>query len=321
MKSRFFPYTSIVESLPGLSPPLRRFMGFSLASYVLTVCVWAQDIVSNGPPPLNVTERGGDYRLWRQITPFTNAQGQVSYQTNGGFNEIASGMHHLVNGQWVESTEDIQVTQYGGQATNGQHQVVFAANVNSAGAIDLIMPDGQHLKSDIVGLSYYDASLATNVLFALPKDCIGQISSSNQVVYSGAFSNLQADARYTYTRGGFEQDIVFHEQPPAPEIFGLNTQSTWLQVWTEFTNSPVPEITQPSPSADQYLNFGAMQMGSGRAFLIGNDSVSVPVRKRWVNSQGRSLLLEEIPLGSIAAQLQTSRPTLAAPMVVAAVRR
>jgi hypothetical protein len=53
----------------------------------------------------------------------------------------------------VEAGTEIQITPTGAIAAHGQHQVTFAANINTAGAIDLTMPDGKHLRSHILGLS------------------------------------------------------------------------------------------------------------------------------------------------------------------------
>src|SRR5258706_3805408 len=50
-----------------------------------------------------VTERGPNHRVWKRVVAQTNDLGVVSYETNGGYTELATGLHHLVNGQWVES--------------------------------------------------------------------------------------------------------------------------------------------------------------------------------------------------------------------------
>jgi hypothetical protein len=44
----------------------------------------------------------------------------------------------------------------GAIARQGQHQVIFANNLNSAGAIDQMTPDAKRLRSNILGLAYYD---------------------------------------------------------------------------------------------------------------------------------------------------------------------
>ena len=151
-------------------------------------------------PPTNVVAasivaRGANERIWGQIAPWqTNAQGTVLYRTNHPYTEIASGLSHLVGTNWIDSTEGIQITPDGGAATNGQHQVYFAANVNTAGSIHLVTPDNQHLQGNVIGLSYFDSTGNTNVLFAILKDSTGHLYGSNQVIYSAAFSNLNADS-------------------------------------------------------------------------------------------------------------------------------
>src|SRR5438128_414474 len=53
---------------------------------------------------------------------------------------------------------------------------------------------------------------------------------------------VQEDVRYKYTMAGFEQDLVFLEAPPAPEQYGLDSATTRMELYTEFTDSPVPVI-------------------------------------------------------------------------------
>src|SRR5207249_2683163 len=141
------------------------------------------------------------------------------------------------------------------------HQVSFLSNLNSPGAVDLTLPDGQHLVSQVYGLSYYDYSSGQSVLIAEVKDSIGQLlASSNQVFYADAFSDFQAGVLYTYTRNGFEQDIVIAEQPPSPADYQLNPATTRLQVLTEFTNAPEPSVqslttADTNSPADQLIDF------------------------------------------------------------------
>ena len=74
---------------------------------------------------------------------------------------------------------------------------------------------------------------------------MGFVAGSNQVIYPNAFTSFKADLRYTYTKAGFEQDIILREQPPTPKSFGLDPQNTRLEVFTEFFGPPQPGI-QPS---------------------------------------------------------------------------
>jgi hypothetical protein len=121
---------------------------------------------------------------------------------------------------------------------------------------------------------------------------------------------------YTYTRAGFEQDVILREQPPDPASLGLNPQNTRLQVLTEFFNPPEPNVTAMSvPTAagnleDDSLNFGVMAMVRGKAFLLGTNSPSVDMNKRWLIINGRQFLIEEVPIVAIAQDIDALPPYL-----------
>src|SRR5882724_11742692 len=264
-----------ISSLCRVGPPigLVQLAGWLIVS-VLPICAVAQqsqtvtDPTGDAPNliPYTITELGPNHQVWQRVTPQTNDAGEVTYQTNS-FTEMATGMHHLVNGQWVDSSEAIQITAEGGVATNCQHQVAFTANINTTGAIDLTMPDGNHLQSHILGLSYLDPTTGQYVLIASLKDSIGQVvgAGSNQVVYADAFNGgFKADVVYRNTKAGFEQNIVVREQLPSPASFGLNPTNTRLQVMTEFLNPPTAQVTQAKmtngTTVDQMLDFGQMSI-------------------------------------------------------------
>ena len=138
---------------------------------------------------------------------------------------------------------------------------------------------------------------------------IGQLISSNQVWYDNAFTGLKAGVRYTYTRQGFEQDVILEEQPASPETYGLSSATTVLEAITEFVSPPAPEVHKsaandaPALPEDETLQFGTMRFERGRAFLLGSESEGVPVAKQWVHQNGRWFLLEQLPVGNIAQQL------------------
>ena len=175
-------------------------------------------------------------------------------------------------------------------------------------AVQIITPDGQQLNTHIMGLSFYDSSTGSNMLFAELQDSIGQVVNSNQVVYSNAFTGCYAGVRHTYRRSGFEQDIVIQEQLPAPAAYGLDPSNTWLEVWTEFADPPTPTITPIPNGADEFLDFGTMKMPPGKAFVMGNESNPVPVSKEWLTVQGRTFLVEKVKFDSVAARLQNLSP-------------
>jgi len=223
--------------------------------------------------------------------------------------ELATGMNYLKNGRWVESKEEINILPDGtAAATQGRHQSYFPGDIYQ-GEIRLVTADGKTLRSRPVGLSYFDGT--NSVLIAELKDSTGWLVNSNQVVYPDAFTDFKADLRYTYTKAGFEQDIILREQPPDPASFGLNPETTRLQVLTEFFNPPQPKVLSRRVSSragnleDHGLSFGAMQMGQGKAFLLGTNSAQVEVNKQWLQLEGRQFLVEEVPVVSIAEGLDT----------------
>jgi len=166
-----------------------------------------------------------------------------------------------------------------------------------------------------VGLTYFDSATSNSVVIAEVQDSTGQLlPSQNQVLYTNAFTGngLQADTRYSYTRAGLEQDVILRTDLPSPTNWNLNPQTTLLQVWTEFTATPTPQIysltnSDDSPP-DQLLNFGTMQMGPGKAFLLGDESELSPVFKQWQVIQGSTFLVESVPIDSVSSQLQNLPP-------------
>jgi hypothetical protein len=292
---------------------LIHFLGVLLAASTLQAQTLGQALVTANPSPVKyiIGQQGANSRVWQTVTQVTNNQGNLTLQTNQAYVELATGLNHLVNGQWVASSEQIQISPDGSSAvaTNGQHQVHFPGNIYS-GQIKLVTPDGQTLQSQPIGLSYFDGT--NSVLIAMVTNATGAIlPSGNQVIYANAFAGLDADLLYTYTKAGFEQDVILREQPPQPAVLGLNSRSTRLQVLTEFFNAPQPSLNAMSVSTaagnleDDALSFGVMQMGRGKAFLLGTNSPSVGVNKRWFVVNGRQFLIEEVPIVSIAQAINT----------------
>ena len=280
----------------------------SLSLFLFVLALKADSNIGTAPPTQTpacaVVQRGPHNRIWQSVVAQTGSQGQTTYRTNS-YNELATGLCFWNGTQWVDASDQIQLTANGAAATNTQHQVSFAANINTGGAINLATPDGQQMTSQILGLAYTDGSTSNHVFFAETQDSIGQLlPSGNQVIYTNAFTNADCDVLYSHKLAGFEQDIVIRQQLPSPSSFGLEGSNIWLQVWTEFTATPAPRITQQN-SGDNFLDFGAMKMGQGKAFMLGGRSNTVPVVKQWVSSQGRTFLVESVLLDAIASKMAT----------------
>jgi hypothetical protein len=273
-----------------------------------TPAIASQGMVPDQDTPYAVVDRGANHRVWQRTIYETRPDGrQIPYIHK--YTELASGLNHLVNGGWVESREEIDILPDGtAAATQGQHQAYFPGNIYR-GEIRLVTSDGKQLRSRPVGLSYFDGN--KSVLIAELKDSTGWLVGSNQVIYPDALTDFKADLRYTYTKAGFEQDIILREQPPSPASFGLNPDTTRLQVLTEFFNPPQPGVTATAVPTDagnledDNLDFGTMQVGRGRAFLLGTSSPAVGVNKQWLQLEGRQFLVEEVPVASITDELDT----------------
>jgi hypothetical protein len=283
------------------------------------VCTLAQSSTDSGqtaaidqtgvpaPTPYQVVNCNVDHNVWQSVTYEKLTNGRIVSHKHE-YTELATGLNHQQSGQWVGSKEEIQLLPQGGAAAvEGSHQAYFPGDIYD-GQIELDTPDGKKLYSRPVGLSYDDG--AHTVLIAALTNSIGYVINSNQVIFPDAYTGLRADLRYTYTRAGLEQDVILKQQPPGPGSLGLDPDTTRLQILTEFFDPPQPVVntttlaTDAGYLTDDQLDFGAMQMVRGKAFLLGTNSPSVFVNKQWVQLEGRQFLVEEVPTASLADDLE-----------------
>jgi hypothetical protein len=281
----------------------------------ILAAVLLPDLLHAQPAGFAITQRGADWRVLSKTT-VENGTNHIHQYT-----ELATGLNYTNSyGQLVESKEQITILSTGGAAaTQGRHQVYFPADIYN-GVLEVITPDGRHLKSRPLGVSYDDGN--NTVFIATLKHAQGYLTSSNTVTYRDAFTGFKADLVCTYRRGGFECDLVFRQQPPAPGDYGLDDMYATLQLVTEFFNTQDP---QEIPAGyddwfglqDSTLKFGKLTMTRGKAFAFkGTNSISprslggegqgegaIPVYKSWVHLDGRTFLIETVPLLNIADNL------------------
>lgn len=263
------------------------------------------------PTPYRVIERGVNHKVWQRETYEKLSNGKIVPSIHK-YTELATGMHYKdAKGQWVESKELIESFPQGAIARQGPYQVIFASNLNSAGAIDQLTPDGKRLRSNILGLAYYDSATKQSVFIAQIQDSTGEFVSANQVLYPNAFNGVKADVRYTYKKASFEQDVILREQPPAPESFGLNPDTTAIEVVTEFINPPEVKLqnrqANPNEQFDQDISWGAMGLGNGKAFDLGDSQIpnkQLPVKHQYLMIDGRQILLEIAPLKKLESNIK-----------------
>lgn len=265
-----------------------------------------------------IVEVGRDQRIWERIEYEPGSDGR-EVPRRRHYTELETGMHYWEDGQWKETREEIEIVADHAVASRGGHKVIFSPNITDPEVIFLETPDGKQFRSRVVGLSYYDAASGKGVLIAEPRSTEGRVVSPNRVVYPDAFDDVRADVEYVYTKAGFEQNVVLRAQLPLPAEFGLNPQTTRLQVLTELFNPPVPGKSEDMRAAgltDEYLDFGELKMGRGKGFSVGDgaDTREVPIVKKWTAMEGRDFLVEEVPLPLVEEQISglMSRPRGAA---------
>lgn len=300
---------------------MKRICLSAILDCMLQASVEAQPATTNASTArvaATIIARSASSRTWARITKQTNASGQITLVTNKAYVEVSPGICHTnSSGEWVDSSEDIDIVADGAASTNAAHTVHFAGNVNAAGGtVHLVAPDKKVFDSRVYGLAYSDTVSGSNVLLAPLQDAQGVIVGTNIVLFTNAFKWLNADIEYIVTKAGLEQNIILREQVPDPASFGdgFNPKTTRLQVLTEFLSPPAPQKRTQVVNAiedDILLNFGTMSIGPGKAFYTKAPGQGQPtalkssrVVKHWTQMSGRQLLIEEVPYLAISNAVQ-----------------
>jgi len=266
---------------------------------------------------VRIVERGPHHTSVEYANPTLDPSGSLVIQTNS-YVEIANGLNYLnEKGEWLSSEESFEVVPGAALAWKGQQRVSFASNLNQEGSVQVRLPDQRLLVSHIYGLAYYDMTSGKSVLIASVKDCQGVITADNVITYPDAFHGISADVRYTWSKSGYEQDVILREAPAPATQWGLSGDRIRLEVWTEFVAPPQPKkrrgkrtpddsLTPDDLAGDDALDFGSMQIGSSRIFRVGHESESLAlVLKHWIkNDDSRSFLVETVDLSQLAEGLE-----------------
>ena len=264
-------------------------------------------------------------------TLFTTRRDRSGNLTTNRFVQIEPGLNYLdEHGLWVPTIERIELAQGGATAWTGPHKVSFAANLNVQGAVQIQLPDGKELVSHVHGLALTDVQSGRSILIAQTKNSEAWIYPPNEVVYHDAFEGLRADVRYRYTKLGIEQDIILREQPEVDvaSIFpGRAIEDLQFEVWTEFTGSPAPDRQEGARiieegvdknsgarksltlEGDETLGFGSMAMAQGKIYPVADaDETLSLVTKHWIAIEGRSFLVEAVPIVRVDGALEALPP-------------
>ena len=266
--------------------------------------------------------------------PVTNAlTGEVTVKPHTVV-EICTGLNYLdASGNWQPSQDLIELTPGGGAtAPYGAYKVTWsAAGLNDDAALTIVTHSNRVFQARVLGIYYFNPANGASKLLALPSsEAVAELVPPNQIVYRSAFNSdlLKADLLYTYTKGGFESDVILTAQPKlSPADVGFDPGSALLQVRHQWI-APAPQIrtitVQTASGAevtDQLLDFGDAWFPHGRAFLTsagardtnvaavvtlagsGPGGTNVPVAKEWQQGSASSTLIESVAWSSIAPEL------------------
>jgi hypothetical protein len=238
--------------------------------------------------------------------------------------ELATGMNFWHGQSWTLSDPSFAVTAKGFAAERLQHKVRLSADLYTIGAVTVVTPDGITLSSTPLGIGLYDAASGRSALIALTTNCLGVLINDRQVAYQDAFAGICADVVYTIDAGSFRQDVVITGRLD-PADYGFPTNTTRLQIFTEFYNAPEPDrLRRPlrvekddavrrqmaSPDlVDEVLGFGEFVIGTGKAFTAPSASqtngVEGVVAKEFKTTGGRTFLTESVEFQALNSGLET----------------
>jgi hypothetical protein len=235
-------------------------------------------------------------------------------------------MNYWDGQKWSRSNPSFEDTGEAFVAVRVQHKVRLAADLGTQGAVTVTTPDGQVLRSTPVAIALYDAASGRTAVVGVITNCTGTLISSNTVLYPNAFAGggVCADVLYRLERGSFAQDVVFTGRLD-PAAWGLPSDTTRIQIITEFYGAPEPQrrvrlvqvetnqavrALMASPDlADEMIGFGQGVIGPGGAYRGGVQAPAtnalVPVGKEFKVISGRSLLFESVAYRSVKRWLQS----------------
>lgn len=288
---------------------------FSLYIISLVLLIRVSTLVLQAQIDETLIPRGPHHEVTIGVNNLRSADGEMRAVTNR-YVELADGLNRQdERGMWVRSIPRFRLKEGWAISDECQHRVEIRLRSGKRGEVTMTMPDGRSLRSQVFGICYFDMATGESVLLAEARERVGRIQSADQILFPDAFDDLRADLRYTVSLNGFEQDVIFREPLPSPEEFGLDPESTKLEVLTEFMESPVPRRQSrsirrlPTPKVsvpveaefvDETLHFGSMVMGPGRVFDLLNESETIAgVCKRWMKFDQRDFLVESVAYSEV----------------------
>lgn len=299
-----------LKVMVGLSVLAINCCNFSYSQAVSPPATGTSTQATTQVEPFQAVSRSANQTVWQRTEYETGPDG-VRRPHIQKYVELGSGLNFKKNGVWAPSKAVIEPYTTGSIARQGAYKVIFANNLNTTGAIDMQGPDGKRIRSNIIGLGYYDRATGNSILIAQLQDSTGELISVNQILYPNAFEGVNASVRYTYKRSGLEQDVILQENPRPPSYYGLNDDTTELEVMTAFISPPDASVSAADSGTadlepDENISWGATSLGKGRAFDMGSPGNSLRrlrVSKQYMTVQGQPVLLEKVSMKELLPQL------------------
>src|SRR5947207_6771766 len=139
-----------------------------LATALCAVLINAQVSVPLASTVPIVVETGPHHRVWQSVNVGWNELGRQIAITNS-YTELGTGMNvwSEKDGKWVPASDEIQLVNGAAAAAGTQHKVIFLPNLNDPNPpIDLFLPDGRNLPSQIIGLAYTETDTGKSVFIS-----------------------------------------------------------------------------------------------------------------------------------------------------------
>lgn len=273
--------------------------------------------ISNTRPLVSVVRRDADSCVTELARSITNRQGRIVSLTNH-YTTIATGMNvQAADGSWAPASSEIEVNSAGGAiGKKTRHMLQFSSDITDATGPVRFTVGGKLFRTKPLCISYWDSATGKSVLIAEFRSTTATLAQGdNKIVWKDCATDFKCNLIIENQLAGMDQCLEILEQPPAPSEFGLNDQTTRLQLITEFFNPPAATkhtIKKDGIADDGFLDFGNAIMPPGKAFKVA-DSKAVHVVKHWAKLDGRDCLIEEVPYAAIQKYLKTlpQHPTAA----------
>ena len=296
----------------------------------LTLCAALTASAQTGQPTaLNyqITSQARDSALWQATESWTNAAGVVMTRTNS-FTQLETGLNFWDPNAlaWTPSNPELAVAGQLVTASRTAHAVAFGDSLYSTPLADITLPDGQHFKEQLLGVSYYNTETGESVFIAQVTNASAQLvlntaGVADTVLYTNAFSGLKGAVEYANRRDGVERNIILQTQLPSPSLYSdaMTPSNVIVEIVSQVLDSPSPNISAvqvvrasgvaPAQNSaapgqdgeDDRVDFGAMTMRVGRGFPVaasgqgdGSSAGSLRVRKLWLPLPSATVLIERI---------------------------